>query len=106
MSVGIVLFILIPAFPVAIAIACLPMRRRWIAMSVVRWALLFFCAVGLLLWSYDAAFGEHLRRQLGFDENLFGIVWIQAAAAYPIALLVSWLSPWRRPKKSLNVSSA
>src|ERR1051326_7237573 len=105
MSIGIATFILIPAFPVAIGIGCLAVRRRWMAMGIMRWGLLGFCAVGLLLWWYDVTFEQHVLRQVGFDDYIFGVVWTQVDFAYVIALLMSFLSPWRRPKPRLHDSS-
>ena len=91
------LLILIPAFPVVAALACLPWRKRWQLIDIIRWGLLALCSCGLLLWAYDASCGRHLRKSLGLHENVFGFLLMQLALAYVVALLVSFLSPWRRP---------
>jgi hypothetical protein len=98
MSVELATLFLAPALPVAVAVGCLPMRNRWMAMSIMRWALLGFLAIGLLLLSYDVWYGQHVLGRFGFDESTFGGVLGLAADAYVIALLMSLLSPWRRPR--------
>lgn len=98
MTLGLAMFILIPAFPVAVGVGCLAMRRPWVVMGIMRWALLVFCIIGLLLWTYDVQFGQHVLREFGFDERMFAISWEYGALAYVVALLMSCLSPWRRPK--------
>jgi hypothetical protein len=104
-SVGIALFILIPALPVPIALCCLAAPKRWVVMGIMRWALLAFCATGLLLRCYDVRYGQHVVSRFGFDDDLFDVVLIQAASAYVIALLISCLSPWRRPRQKQHDSS-
>jgi len=106
MTIGLAMFILIPAFPAVVAVGCLATRRPWVVMGIVRWALLAFCIIGLLLWFYDVQFGQHILREFGFDEQMFDVVWAQAALAYVVALLMSCLSPWRRPKQKQDDSSA
>src|SRR5437762_9270985 len=76
---GTSLFILIPAYPVVIALACLAWRRRWLSIELTRWVLLCLCGLGLSLWCYDASSDRHLRRSLGFDESLFDVLLGQLA---------------------------
>ena len=99
--VQIVLFLLIPAYPAAIAFGCLKIRRRWLIMDIVRWTLLTACTVILLVWLVRPRALIHL----GLDLYVVGPAFMQFAMAYIVALILSCLSPWRRPKIAQGLST-